>query len=61
MKKDFTAFSPDMSLAEIMSIRESKGLMFSPVIDEDKNLMGIMTNTSILNVLSQIMPGKEDY
>jgi osmoprotectant transport system ATP-binding protein len=61
MKKDFTAFSPDMSLAEIMSIRESKGLMFSPVIDEEKNLMGIMTNTSILNVLSQIMPGKEDY
>jgi osmoprotectant transport system ATP-binding protein len=61
MKKDFTAFPPDMSLAEIMSIRESKELMFSPVIDENEHLIGVITNTSILNVLSQIMPGKEDY
>ncbi|MBK5200783.1 MAG: ABC transporter ATP-binding protein [Spirochaetaceae bacterium] len=61
MKKDFTAFPPTMSLAEIMSIRESKELMFSPVIDENEYLIGVITNTSILNVLSQIMPGKEDY
>ncbi|MFA7109584.1 MAG: ABC transporter ATP-binding protein [Sphaerochaetaceae bacterium] len=61
MKTDYTSFSPDISLAEIMSIRENKGLKFSPVIDEEKYLIGIMTNTSILNVLSQIMPGKEDY
>lgn len=61
MKTDFTAFNPDMSLAEIMTIREDKGLIFSPVIDENQYLIGIMTNTSILNILSQIMPGKEDY
>jgi osmoprotectant transport system ATP-binding protein len=61
MKTNYTAMAPDMSLAEIMSIREEKGLIFSPVLNEDQYLMGIMTNTSILNVLSQIMPGKEDY
>lgn len=61
MKKDYTAFPPDMCLAEIMSIRESKELMFSPVVDENEYLIGVITNTSILNVLSQIMPGKEDY
>jgi len=61
MKKDFSSFTPDISLAEIMTIRESKGLKFSPVLDENQYLIGIITNTSILNVLSQIMPGKEDY
>jgi osmoprotectant transport system ATP-binding protein len=61
MKKDFTAFPPSMSLAEIMSIREEKGLKYSPVIDDEGELIGMMTNTSILSVLSQIMPGKEDY
>lgn len=61
MKENYTAINPDMSLAEIMTIREDKGLIFSPVINDEKYLIGMMTNTSILNVLSQIMPGKEDY
>ncbi len=61
MKKDYTGFNPEMSLAEIMTIREDKGLTHSPVLDEEKYLIGMMSNTSILNVLSQIMPGKEDY
>jgi len=61
MKKDFTAFDPSTSLAEIMTIREEKGLKYSPVINEEDELIGMMTNTSILSVLSQIMPGKEDY
>ncbi len=61
MKTDFMKIPADMSLTEVISIREQKGILFSPVVDKEDKLVGIITNTSILNVLSQIMPGKEDY
>ena len=61
MKSDIIKIPFDMSLTEVISIREENNIMYSPVVDKDDHLIGIITNTSILNVLSQIMPGKEDY
>jgi len=61
MKKDVIKIPKDMSLTEVMSIREEKNIMYSPVVDENDNLIGIITNTSILGVLSRIMPKSEEY
>lgn len=61
MKSDVHIISKDTSLTEIIQLREEHNILYSPVLDDDGSLMGMITNASILNVLSQIMPGKEDY
>ena len=61
MKKDFISVEPETSLTEVMNIRNEKGVKFIPVVDKEGYYHGIITNSSILNVLSQIMPGTEDY
>ena len=61
MKKDFTRVHPDLALTDVINMRNEKNILFSPVVTEDDRLLGIITNTSILNVLSKIIPGKEEY
>ncbi len=61
MKKDFKKIPVGMTLTEVIAIREENNILFSPVVDEMGILKGIITNTGIMNVLSQIMPGREDY
>lgn len=61
MKTNFISVTPDTSLTEVMSIRDNNNVIYTPVIDANGIYKGMITNTSILNVLSQIMPGKEDY
>ena len=61
MKTDVRKLSVDMSLTEAMQLRAEHNILYSPVVDADDTLVGIITNTSIVNVLSQIMPGKEEY
>lgn len=61
MKTNLVYIKKEMSLVNVMQIRDEKNLIFSPVIDEKGYLIGIITDTSILNVLNQIIPGKEDY
>jgi osmoprotectant transport system ATP-binding protein len=61
MKTTFNKIPKDMPLTEVIRIREEQNILFSPVINEKEELAGIITNTSILNVLSQIMPGREEY
>lgn len=61
MKKDFITVEPETSLTEVMNIRNDKGVKYIPVVDKEGFYHGIITNASILNVLSQIMPGTEDY
>lgn len=60
-KTDFIKIPEDMPLTEVISIRENKNILFNPVVDNNDELVGVITNTSIVNVLSQIMPRKEDY
>lgn len=61
MKTDVVKIPFDMPLTEVLNIRKEKKLKRSPVVDNDDNLLGIITNTSILNVLSQIVPESEEY
>lgn len=61
MKTDFIKIPKDMSLTDVIRIREENNIMYSPVVDENDNLVGIITNTSILSILSQIMPKSEEY
>ncbi len=61
MKKDVIKIPKEMALSEVISIRDEHDIKFSPVVDENDNLIGMITNTSILNVLSQIIPKSEEY
>ena len=61
MKTDVVKIPFDMPLTEVLNIRKEKKLRHSPVVDKEENLLGIITNTSILNVLSQIVPESEEY
>ncbi|NLY82142.1 MAG: betaine/proline/choline family ABC transporter ATP-binding protein [Clostridiales bacterium] len=61
MKSDIKKIPRDTPLTEVIQLRNTNNILFSPVVDDDDNLIGMITNTSIVNVLSQIMPGQEDY
>ena len=61
MKTDIVPIREDMPLPEVLSLRDRKGVLFSPVIGDDGAFRGMITNTSIVNVLSIVIPGKEDY
>lgn len=59
MKKNIIKINYETPLTEVLAIREENNILYSPVVDENGDILGMITNTSILNVLSQIMPGKE--
>ncbi len=61
MKTELTKISSDMPLNEVIALRTEKKIHSSPVVDENGGLIGFITNTSILNVLNEIMPESEDY
>ena len=61
MKTDMTKIESDMPLNEVIALRTEKKIHNSPVVDENGGLIGFITNTSILNVLNEIMPESEDY
>ncbi len=61
MKTDVIKIRADTPLPEVLALRERNGVLFSPVVDKDGLYMGMITNTSIVNVLSVVIPGKEDY
>lgn len=61
MKTSITKIPYDMGLAEVMAIRKEKNIRYSPVFDADDKLIGIISQTSILNVFSDIMPESEVY
>lgn len=61
MKVDITKIPSDMPLDAVLAIRKEKNLRYSPVFENNKKLIGIISNTSILNVLSDIIPESEVY
>jgi len=61
MKVDVIKIPQDMSLVEVLNIRKENGIQYSPVMDVAGNIIGIITNTSIINVLTDIVPDKEEY
>jgi osmoprotectant transport system ATP-binding protein len=61
MKTDIMKIPHDMSLTDVLNIRKEKGIAYSPIVDDDGNICGIITNTSIVNVLADIAPEREEY
>ncbi len=61
MKTDIKRIPFDMNLVEVLNIRKDRKSRFSPVVNEEDKLIGIITNSSILNVLTDIVPESEEY
>ncbi|HKK95465.1 MAG TPA: betaine/proline/choline family ABC transporter ATP-binding protein [Anaerovoracaceae bacterium] len=61
MKSDIWRIPKDTHLNEVIQHRNKYNILNSPVVDDNGDLIGVITNTSIVNVLYEIMPGKEDY
>jgi len=50
-----------MCLVEVLKIRQQTDTQFSPVTDENNQVVGIITNASIISVLTKYIPDREDY
>ncbi len=61
MKVDLFRISVDMNLVEVLNMRKEKNIKYSPVIDEQGNIVGKITDASIVNVLTDIVPEREEY
>ena len=61
MKSDFPRISRDMCLVDVLKIRKDSDTIFSPVTDEQGKAVGIITNASIISVLTKYIPDREDY
>lgn len=61
MKTDVVEIPHDMNLTEVLGIRKEKKIHYSPVVDDEGKVIGIITNASIVNVLTDIVPETEEY
>ena len=61
MKTDVIKIPHDMNLVEVMNMRQEKKIHYNPVVDEEGKIIGMITNTSILNILTEIVPESEEY
>lgn len=61
MKSDFPRISKDMCLVDVLKIRKQSDTLYSPVMDENDRVVGIITNASIISVLTKYIPDREDY
>jgi len=59
MTKEVITVSPDASLKEIGEILKEKRISGIPVVDENGNVVGIVTLTDLLRILDQIYKWKE--
>jgi len=60
MRTNVLTVPPDMPLNEVLHLREKYKLRFIPVV-EDKLTVGLITEPSILNVLTEIIPESEGF
>lgn len=61
MKTDFRSTHKDDCLATVLTMRKENNLRYTPVLDDDGSLIGIITDISVLNVITDVMPASEDY
>lgn len=61
MKTQIVKIPHDMCLTDVLNIRQEKKLRYNPVVNDHDQIIGLITNASILNVLSEIVPESEDY
>lgn len=60
MRTDVVTAHPDTPLNEVLQLRQKHKLRFMPVV-EDGTTVGIITEPSILNVLTEIIPESEGF
>jgi len=60
MRTDVITVQPDTPLNEVLQLREKHKLRFIPVVEEGIT-MGIISEPSILNVLTEIIPESEGF
>ncbi len=60
MKTNVVAVQPDTPLTDVLRLRDQHKLRFVPVLS-DGVTVGVITEPSILNVLSEIIPESEGY
>ena len=61
MKSDFPRISKQMCLVDVLKIRKQSDTLYSPVMDENDKVVGIITNASIISVLTKYIPDRDDY
>ncbi len=61
MKENISIFNWNTKLIEIMKERKKNEIEYSAVVNDEGYLIGMITNTSILNVFTDLIPKKEDY
>lgn len=61
MKTDFKTVHKDDCLATVLTMRKEDKIKYTPVLDDDGSLIGIITDISVLNVITDVMPASEDY
>jgi len=60
MKTDVKCVHKDMCLVDVLSMRQENNLRYTPVLDGDY-LVGIISDTSIINVVTDVIPEREEY
>jgi Mg/Co/Ni transporter MgtE len=45
----------------VLKVRKRSETLYSPVMDENDKVVGIITNASIISVLTKYIPDREDY
>lgn len=60
MRTDVFTVHPKTSLTEVLKLMNEKNLRFVPVV-EDGSMMGIISEASILTVLTEIIPESEGF
>ena len=61
MKTDVIKIPHDMILTDVLNVRKEHDIVYSPIINDKGTICGVITNTSIVNVLADIAPEREEY
>lgn len=60
MKRNMKSVYEDTNLLEVLNFRKEFKLRNIPVLDREEKLTGIITQTSILNILTEVVPEIDD-
>jgi osmoprotectant transport system ATP-binding protein len=61
MRTDVMTVRPDMPLTDVLALRAKKELRYIPVVSEDGKILGLITESSILNILTDVIPESEGF
>ena len=52
MNRDVVCVNKDKSIVDVLEVMNIKNVGYIPVVDENKKLLGLITRSSLINVLS---------